>query len=81
MPRGNPAGPCNWDEELQPSPMPGESSAVPTDVGGGEKLVHFGGKEWTGRVATLCSGQLRNPRHLRDSASAEECGEKIEACN
>ena len=29
-------------------------------VGGGEKLVHFGGELWTGRMVTLCSGQLRN---------------------
>lgn len=29
-------------------------------VDGGEKLVHFGGELWTGRMVTLCSGQLRN---------------------
>ena len=23
-------------------------------VGGGEKLVHFGGSRWTGEVVTLC---------------------------
>ena len=29
-------------------------------VDGGENLVHFGGELWTGRMVTLCSGQLRN---------------------
>ena len=29
-------------------------------VDGGEKLVHFGGELWTGRMVTLSSGQLRN---------------------
>jgi hypothetical protein len=29
-------------------------------VDGGEKLVHFGVELWTGRMGTLCSGQLRN---------------------
>jgi hypothetical protein len=46
---------CKW---VRPLPFIRQGAAHP-NLGGGEKVVHFGGKKWTGSVVTLCGGQLK----------------------